>query len=124
MNRGGKRKLELLTDEQIKNISLVPENYKEKDPRPLTYLNPSTINIVSYTKSIQKFHFNQMLEIAEDLANRQGFILLPYACMHWERAKKYGHDRKIKIGRKSFFMMYPKELTKNERLKLADYIKN
>lgn len=111
-----------LTDNEIKNISLVPKNYKDKDPRPLTYLNPTTVNIVVYTKKVQQFNYYQLLDLAEDLAKRQGFILLPYQCMHWQRAKEYGSDRKVKVGRKSFFMMKPSELTKNEKIKLIDYV--
>lgn len=103
-------------------ISLVPKNYKKKDPRTLPYLYPDSINIVSYAKSVQRFSFYQTLEVAEDLARRQGFILLPWSCMHWERAKNYGYDRKVKIGRKSFFMMKPSELTKTEIRKLNNYI--
>ncbi|NLI74720.1 MAG: hypothetical protein GX369_08160 [Euryarchaeota archaeon] len=120
--REEKIQLQLPSDNEIKKISLVPSNYKDKDPRPLTYLNPETVNIVVYTKQVQKFNYYQMLELAEDLAKRQGFILLPYRCMHWQRVKEYGADRKIKIGRKSFFMMKPSELTKGERIKLIDYI--
>ncbi|WP_017473875.1 hypothetical protein [Amphibacillus jilinensis] len=106
----------------LENVSLVPKNYKEKDPRPLTYLNPTTINIVSYTKSVNTFNYYQLLDLAEDLAKRQGFILLPWSCIHWNRAKLYSKDRKVKVGRKTFFMMKPGELTKLEEQKLLDYI--
>lgn len=99
-------------------MSLVPHDYKKKDPRALLYLYPASLNIVSYAKQMQKFSFYQSLEIAEDLAARQGFILLPWSCIHWQRAKNYGNDRKIKIGRKSFFLMKPNELTKSEKSKL------
>lgn len=103
-------------------ISVIPKNYKHKDPRPLLYLYPNTINIVSYAKQMQTFAFYQSLEVAEDLARRQGFILLPWSCMHWQRAKEYGVDRKVKIGRKSFFLMKQDELTKSEKIKLQNYL--
>lgn len=106
----------------IKEYSLVPEDYKKNDPRTLPYLYPETLNIVAYAKKVQTFSFYQTLEIAQDLANRQGFLLLPYDCIHWQRAKAYGVDRKVKIGRKSFFMMKPDELTKSEKKKLETYI--
>lgn len=102
----------------IDEFTLVPEKYKDKDPRALLYLYPNSVNIVAYAKKMQKFSFYQALEVAEDLAKRQGFILLPYSCIHWERAKKYGVDRRVKIGRKSFFLMRLNELTKNEKEKL------
>lgn len=102
--------------------SLVPKGYKEKDPRQLFYLYPTQINLVSFSKQMQKFNYYQMLELAEDIAKKQGFILLPWSCIHWQRAKEYGPDRKVKIGRKSFFMMKPEELTKGERRKLEAYL--
>lgn len=106
----------------IKDYSLVPHDYKEKDPRTLPFLYPESLNIVAYAKKVQKFSFYQTLEVAEDIVNRQGFILIPFSCVHWQRAKAYGVDRKIKIGRNSFFMMKPDELTKNEKRKLEEYI--
>lgn len=107
---------------EISDISLVPKDYKKKDPRTLPYLYPETLNIVSYAKAVQTFTFYQTLEVAEDLAKRQGYILLPWSCMHWQRAKNFGVDRKVKVGRKSFFMMKPSELTKTEKRKLLEYI--
>ena len=106
----------------LEAISLIPPDYKSKDPRPLLYLYRETINIVAYAKKMQEFAFYQALEVAEDLAKRQGFILLPWDCIHWQRAKNYGSDRKIKIGRKSFFLMKPNELTKREEAKLRIYL--
>ncbi|WP_018931354.1 hypothetical protein [Gracilibacillus lacisalsi] len=109
---------------EIKEISIVPKGYKKKDPRTLPYLYPETLNVVAYARSLQRFTFYQTLEVAEDLAKRQGFILLPFGCIHWQRAKNYGADRKIKIGRRSFFLMKPDELTKGEKRKLVMYIED
>jgi len=107
---------------EIESFTLIPKDYKKKDPRTLLYLYPNSVNLVAYAKKMQQFSFYQSLEIAEDLAKRQGFILLPWECIHWQRAKAFGVDRKIKIGRKSFFLMKPQELTKNETLKLENYL--
>ncbi|CDQ42127.1 hypothetical protein [Virgibacillus salexigens] len=106
----------------VSNITLIPKDYKDKDPRTLPYLYPETLNVVAYAKKVQVFSFFQTLEVAEDLAKRQGFILLPWSCIHWQRAKQFGVDRKIKIGRKSFFLMKPNELTKGEERKLYQYL--
>jgi hypothetical protein len=106
----------------VNEFSLVPKGYREKDPRPFAWLYPKSINIVSYAKSMQKFAFYQALEVAEDLAKRQGFILLPWVCIHWQRAQSFGIDRKVKIGRKSYFLMKPHELTKSETMKLEKYL--
>ncbi len=106
----------------LEEFTLLPKGYKDKDPRALLYLYPTSLNIVAYAKKLQVFSFYQTLEVAEDLAKRQGFILLPYSCIHWERAKQFGADRKIKIGRKSFFLMKLNELTKKEKEKLTTKI--
>jgi hypothetical protein len=107
---------------KVQEFSLVPKGYRNKDPRPFSYLYPNSINIVSYAKSMQKFAFYQALEVAEDLAKKQGFILLPWRCIHWQRAQSFGIDRKVKIGRNSFFLMKPNELTKSETSKLEKYL--
>lgn len=106
----------------LAKYSVIPKNYKAKDPRPLIYLYPKEVNLVVYAKKVQEFSFFQALEVAETLAHRQGFLLLPFNCMHWQRAKDFGPDRKIKIGRKSFFLMKENELTKTEKRKLSIYL--
>jgi hypothetical protein len=106
----------------VETFSLVPKEYKKKDPRTLLFYYPTSINIVAYAKKMQKFSFYQALEVAEDLAKKQGYILLPWSCIHWQRAKNFGIDRKVKIGRKSFFLMKPDELTRSEKYKLERYL--
>lgn len=107
---------------KLEDITLIPKDFKKKDPRSLLYFYPTTINFVAYAKKMQEFSFYQSLKVAEDLAKRQGFFLLPWDCIHWERAKKFGPDRKVKIGRNSFFLMKLNELTKNELQKLKLYL--
>lgn len=106
----------------LDEFTLVPDKWRDKDPRALLYLYPNSVNIVAYAKKMQQFSFYQALTVAEDLAKRQGYILLPYSCIHWERAKKFGEERKVKIGRKSFFLMKITELTKTEREKLSAHL--
>lgn len=102
------------------NYSLVPQHYKDKDPRTLLYHFPS-IPVVKFAKITQRFYFFKQLEIAQDIVNRMGYILLPSACMHWERVKQFA-DRRIRIGRNSFFMMKTEELTEAEKRKLYEYL--
>lgn len=64
----------------LKKYSLVPTEYKEKDPRALPYLYPTKLNLVAYAKKMQEFTFYQSLEAAETVANNVGYVLLP-----WER---------------------------------------
>jgi hypothetical protein len=106
----------------MKEYSLVPEKYKKNDPRALPYLYPQSVNMVVYAKKMQEFSFFQALKSAEDVAHSQGLILLPWSCIHWQRAKNFGVDRKIKIGRNSYFLMKINELTKNEKQKLEMYL--
>jgi hypothetical protein len=108
--------------QSMEQYSLVPNDFKDKDPRQLVYLYPTSLNVVAYAKRMQEFSFYQALEVAEVLAHRQGFVLLPWSCMHWQRAKNFGSDRKIKVGRNSFFLMKVEEMTKVEKRKLETYI--
>jgi hypothetical protein len=106
----------------MREYSLVPENYKKNDPRALLYHFPNSCNMVVYAKKMQEFSFYQALQSAEDVAHSQGLILLPWSCIHWQRAKSYGVDRKVKIGRNSYFLMRITELTKSEKQKLEMYV--
>lgn len=106
----------------LQDFTLIPENYKKKDPRAWLYLYPNTVNIVTYAKKMQDFSFYQALEVTEDFAKRMGYILVPWGCIHWQRQTALGNERKIKIGRKSFYYLKPSELTKVEREKLQKYL--
>ncbi|PAF20042.1 hypothetical protein CHH49_18185 [Terribacillus saccharophilus] len=106
----------------LEDFTLIPAGSLEKDPRPLAYLYTESINIVSYAKQMQEYSYYSMLKLAEDLSKQQGYILLPWNCIHWQRAKQFGSDRKIKIGRKSFFRMKVNELTKGEMRKLVHHL--
>lgn len=106
------------------NFSLVPDNYKKQDPRVLAYFYPKTLNVVAFAKKMQEFTFYQALEVAEDIAKKTGYILVPWKCVHWKRARLYGNNRKIKIGRHSFFLLRENELTANEKKKLLNFLSN
>lgn len=108
----------MITD--LRTYSILPEDYKRNDPRNLLYHFPS-LPTVKYAKMMQKWCFLQALAVAEDLAHRQDYILLPSHCMHWGRIQKRP-DRRVKIGRNSFYLMRLKELTKTEKYKLENHI--
>ncbi|EEK97292.1 hypothetical protein bcere0013_55620 [Bacillus cereus BDRD-ST26] len=44
--------------------------------------------------------------------------------MHWQRREQFRDHRKVKVGRNSFFMMSPNELTRTETRKLQAYIES
>lgn len=69
-----------------------------------------------------EFTYFKQLEVAENLANRQDYFLLPFSCMHWQRRGQFTPDRKVKIGRNSFFMMKVNELTDSEEHKFNDFL--
>ena len=108
----------------LDEFTLIPDKWKDKDPRGLLYLYPGSVNIVAYAKKMQQFSFYQALDVAETLAKKQGYILLPHSCIHWERAKKLGEERRVKIGRNSFFLMKIIELTKKEKEKLEAHLED
>lgn len=73
---------------------------------------------------MQEFSFYQALEVAENIANNFGYILVPSSCIHWARKQMFSDmNRRVKIGKKAFFMLKINELNKNETIKLEGYIK-
>lgn len=107
----------------IQNLSVVPDHFKDKDPRNLLYHFPS-MPVVKYAKLMQDYCFFRQLKVAEEMAHKLGFILIPFDCMNWQRKKQFGADRKVKIGRNSYFMMKQNELTRTEQKKLNSYIED
>lgn len=112
--------MSVLLLEELKEYSVVPRRFKAKDPRALLYHFPS-LPIVKYAKLMQKYSFNQALEAAEGVAHYSGYLLLPSRCMHWQRVKNH-FERRVKVGKHTFYLMRLKELTKSERQKLMYYI--
>lgn len=108
----------------MNTYSLIPPTkYGDKDPQSLLYLNPS-MPAQKLVKMYNRYIFFKQLQLAEDMAGKMGFILLPYDCMHWERRQQFRDDRSVKVGRNSFFMMSPNELTRTEQRKLQAYIES
>lgn len=110
----------------LSEITLVPANYKEKDPRQLAFNYASTIQntsngLVIYNKYVQQFIYYHSLDVAEQFAKQMGMILIPSTCIHWRRAKDFV-DRRVKVGRKSFYALREDELNKKEQKKLIEQI--
>ena len=112
--------IECLADD-LRKYSIIPENFREKDPRTLLYHFPS-LPIVKYAKLMQTYSHLMALDVAEDLSMRQGYVLLPFSCIHWKRAQKMGAERRLKIGRNSYYLMRLQEMTDGELGKLQDHI--
>ncbi|MBU8905585.1 hypothetical protein [Desertibacillus haloalkaliphilus] len=105
----------------LENLSLIPDNYKDRDPRNLLYHFPSMPK-VKFAKLMNKFYYFKALEAVEEAARKNGFILVPFQCMHWKRKKDYALDRKVKCCGRSFFMMKVSELTSSEKNKLIAFL--
>lgn len=102
--------------------SVVPQKYKDNDPRSLLYQFPS-MNKFKYAKLMQKFSFYKSVEVAESVANSMGYSLIPACCLHWKRKQALTDDEmKVKVGRNSFFLMKPGDLSKREKEKLQQYL--
>lgn len=102
-------------------MSVLPPKFKKRDPRQLLYHYPS-MPVIKYAKMMQEYSFFHALSVAEDIAHKQGFLLIPYSCMHWERKKHFASNRRVKIGRNSYFMLKENEMTPSEKRKFKEYV--
>src|SRR5690625_880847 len=105
----------------IDNLSVVHQKYKDKDPRTIPYLYPETINIVAYAKNVQAYSLFATLDVAEQIAKRFGHLLVHSKCMHWSRIKKYV-SRRVRVGRRTYYILKPSEMTDLEIQKLKTYV--
>lgn len=110
----------------VKKFTIVPETYKNKDPRQFAYHqrnNMITSNraFVTYNKYVSDFLFYHSLQAAEEVAKCFDHILVPTNCLNWRRAQDLA-QRRIFVGRKSFYTMFPEELRPIEKKKLLRYL--
>jgi|GEM_PF-1074688 len=111
----------------LMECSIVPPDLKEKDPRPFAYLYPNMIrnddqSFIAFIKKTQIHEFYRSVLSIEEYAHANGFILLPAPVMHWRRRNGFGQERRIRVGRKSFYFVRENELTEGEKEKLLLYI--
>ncbi|MED2258277.1 hypothetical protein ABEO98_21655 [Brevibacillus parabrevis] len=102
------------------NQSIVPVR-RVRDPRQLLFHYPS-IPVVRYSQMAADFYQDQMLRMAEELAARQGFILVPACCLSWRKKQEIAAERQVSIGKHSYYMMRRDEMTKRAQEKLKAYI--
>lgn len=105
----------------------MPPNFKDKDPRGLAMLFPNSIrndnqSFYGFIKKMQVFDFYNSLNMFEEYAHENGFILLPATIIHWRRRNELGSKRRVRVGRNAFYLMREDELNKREKEKLLDYI--
>ena len=114
---------------EINNITIVPPNISSQDPRPFAYLYPQSIrdndrNFIAFIKKMQRFNFYNTLKDIEDYGKQNGYLLVPTVLLHWRRRKDLNNDRRIVVGRNSFYYLLPHELTPGEQKKLLDYARD
>lgn len=102
--------------------SIVPER-KIKDPRQLLYHFPS-MNAQRYAQLMNEFHQDQLLRMAEQIAQGFGFLLIPASCLHWKFKGKIKEERKVTVGRMSFYMLKKDEIPQRSMEKYHEYIKD
>lgn len=111
----------------MKNFSIVPPDLKDKDPRPFAYLYPNMIrnddqSFVSFIKKMQRFDFYNSVKMFEEYGRVNGFILYPATLMHWRRRNGFGVERRVRVGRKSFYFVRENELIEGEKQKLLNHV--
>lgn len=102
------------------NYSIVPQG-RCRDPRQLLYHYPS-IPVVRYAQLVAEFHHIQMLRLAEDIAHKQGFLLVPASVLHWRQKQEIAAERQVTVGKQVFYMMRKTELSKRALEKLQEYL--
>lgn len=102
------------------STSIVPVR-NIRDPRQLLFHYPS-LPVIRYAKMAADFYQDQMLRLAEELASRQGFILVPASCLSWRKKQEIAAERQVSIGKYSYYMLRSDEMSKSAKEKLQAYI--
>lgn len=111
----------------MKEFSIIPSDLEEKDPRPFAFLYPNMIrnddqSFIAFIKKLQRFTFYKSLKYFEDYGHANGFILLPATVLHWRRRSAFGAERRVKVGKKTFYFVREDELTELEKKKILEHI--
>lgn len=105
------------------NYSLLKPNFRDKDPRNLPYYFTESLNVVSYARQMNDFTNNLLLEQLEQTARAMNLLVVPHEIINWSRKKKFGAlEKRYKIGKKTYFLVDPQELTKTEKKKIEELI--
>lgn len=102
----------MIMQEEMNVLTIVPVEKIASNPQTLLYNFPS-MNPVRYTKLSAEYHYWRAVKAAEDTAHACGCLLVPGKLLHWRRHAKFA-DRKVKIGKESYFTMRQNELTAAE----------
>lgn len=102
--------------------SVVPPKSVE-DPRQLLYWTPS-MHVQKYAKLMQEFHNHQMMQLAETMARNFGYELVPSSCLHWEYREKFPRERRVMVGKKTFYLLKRSDHTKRSLEKYEAYVQS
>lgn len=109
-------------------LSIVPANLAEHDPRSFAIkyrrsIRKSNANWYNYNQKLQKFEHYNRIKFFEQFAHNNARLLVPAACLHWKRRKKFKcNDRHVKIGRNHYYMVEPELLNENEYSKFLTHV--
>jgi hypothetical protein len=101
-------------------MSIVEMQKIENDPQEFLYRFPN-ITAIEYHKMQQEFTFWKTVQIAEKVARISGLLLVPRACIHWERKLKFDPERRIVIKKRVFYLISESEMTETEKSKYHDF---
>lgn len=104
----------------LMSLSIVPNHKVSKQPYNIPYHNPH-FPLVKYNKIITDYFFWKQVQVAEEMAKMNGFLLVPSICLSWKRVKKFSAYM-VPIGRKTFYQIKPADLTEGEKKKFLDYV--
>lgn len=110
----------------IEGFTIVPLDYKKRDPRQTGYnfresIRYSDQSMIIYNKQVSEFLYFYALDAAQQATKNNGQVLVPTECLNWRRAKQYAH-RRLYVGRRAFYQLFPSELSKREQLRLIEYV--
>lgn len=93
-----------------------------------TYPHPSQVlhqnewyskEMLFMMKVWQRYNRMKMVNVAEQIAEQNGKILVPSSCMTWSRKKGRNY---VRIGKETFYLLSENEMTEREKEKRNDYI--
>ncbi|MEE4565945.1 hypothetical protein [Paenibacillus polymyxa] len=97
-------------------MSIVPAEKIENDPQEFLYRFPK-MNAVRYHKMQEEFTFWKTVQIAEKVALISKLLLVPADCIHWQRKLVLGHECRIVIKKRAFYLISESEMTQTEKKK-------
>ncbi|GAE32876.1 hypothetical protein [Halalkalibacter hemicellulosilyticus] len=109
-------------ESHMSEYSLIPPNYRKKgDPRALLFKRKKLPKVL-FAQLMNEFWFYKALESLEDMANKQGFILVPTSILNWRRRAVFTEKRKVILNGRAYFFLNVIDLKPKEKERLIEFI--